>query len=122
MPAPKPKAKSKPKAQIETSEHLHRQIPVRIPRPDHLLVELPDRSLGHLVDECPPLRELPPRDPVAEEIAQLFRRHGRALLDDDGSQRALSPFVVRYADDRRFEYGGVGPPMVLPIHPRGPLP
>ena len=55
-------------------ELLDVELTVGVAGAQHLLVELADARLRHLVDERPALGQLPPRDPCSEEVAQLVGR------------------------------------------------
>src|SRR5713101_742491 len=52
-------------------ELLDGELTVGVLGPQHLLVELADTGLGHLVDERPAFGKLPPRHEAREELAQL---------------------------------------------------
>ena len=61
------------------SQLLDVELTLGVPAAQHLLVELADARLRHLVDERPPLGQLPVRELVLEELAQRLRGGGGSL-------------------------------------------
>src|SRR5262245_50624921 len=101
--------------------HAHVEAALGVLGPDSLLIELADRGLRHRLDEGPPLRQLPPGDRRAEEVAQVLRGDRVALTDHDRRKWTLAPPLVRYADDARLQHGRVGHQRVLQLHRADPL-
>src|SRR4051794_17245897 len=88
----------------QRSDGLDGEVTRGMARPEHLLVELADARLRDLVDEAPPLGQLPASDATAEERAERAGVDARALLQHDARERALTPLLVRHAHDARFDH------------------
>ncbi len=63
-------------------------------RPEHLLVELTHRGLGHLVDELNAVGEPPLRDSLLQELADLVGIQRAARTRDNAGARPLAPALV----------------------------
>src|ERR1022692_1207679 len=85
------------------------------------LGELAHACLRHLVDERPPLGQLPPWHPAGQELAQLLRGHPGTLPAHHRGQRPLPPLVVGHADDCGLGHVRVGHQGVLQFHGGDPL-
>src|SRR4051812_8968404 len=100
---------------------LHRQLALLVPDAQHLLVELADRRLRHLVDEGPVLRQLPLREYLAEEGAKFCRSGGRTFLEHHARERALVPSFVGDADHACLAHIGVRGEPVLEVDRADPF-
>jgi hypothetical protein len=83
--------------------------------PEGLLAELAHARLGHLVDEEDVLGQLPLRQPLGEELKDLFAGELFAGLDDDPGQRALHPSGVWDGDHCGLSHFGVRHDRVLEV-------
>src|SRR6266511_2460480 len=97
------------------------ELVIRVTGAQDLLVELADAGLRDLVDERPPLGQLPLGHLVGEERLEVGGGDSRALRAHDTRQRSLVPSRIGDADHRRLDNLGMRHELVLELDRRDPL-